>query len=848
MSVELSQIEYALEENRSNQDKTVTHRQYVAAFEDAWQSGDRPNLEEYVQTIPRELRDEVLPELLDIDLVFRRKQGESPSISEYLKRFPNLEPTGSTKSESLHETVIGETPERDPALGSTEVDLAVGQKLGKYEIRSVLGVGGMGVVFGAYDTIIRREVAIKLLSIKHSTNETALQRLLLEAQTAGSLHHANIVGIYDVLEEDGNYFVVMEKVTGQNLSDVIKESEEGSLDWKTATQIVIECCDALQAAHDRGMIHRDIKPQNIMLTNESKAKLLDFGLAKSEQTGDTALTQEGTILGTPDYMSPEQFSNGHVSHLSDIYSLGATYFSLLAGHPPFAAQGSHLKVMYAHCNLPVPDIDRPGMPVRCVKIIERAMEKKPEARFQSIAEMKDSLESLFEESQTLTVEMPAPVPTPQSATKPNQVKQRNPWVVVATACAVLLGLALVFSPLLKHGGDDSAAQKETVVENVDDSSTVVPEFRGVTADTIHLGTTTAYNGPSKELGRNMVVGMRTKFLSVNDGGGVHGRKIEMTVLDDSYDPDQALANMHELFENRNVFATIGNVGTPTAKVTAKYSSESGHLFFGPFTGASLLREDPPDRYVFNYRASYSDETAAMVDYFVEMLHIPPEKIAVFAQNDAYGDDGFAGVARAMRRYQVEAEDILRVGYDRNQLNVDEAVTQIMSHSEDIRAIVMVPTYKVAARFVIKVRAAKPEMVLGAVSFVGSQALAEEFLELESNAGAGVIVTQVVPPYHSNASGVLEYRKLLRQYFPEYEPGFVSFEGFIVASIFVEGLQRAGAELNTETLIDALEGIRDLDLGIGPIIEFSPSRHQASHRVWGTVLKADGDFEVLDLKD
>lgn len=828
-----------MEEHRPDPDNTVLAEQFVLEFQQACQRGEPPRLEEFVERISPEVRHVVLPQLISLDMQQRNDEGEKPSLADYLNRLPSFQPTITAAFESFHDTISSNDAERDPALGSTEVDIAVGESLGKYELRSVLGVGGMGVVFGAFDTVIQREVAIKLLSTKHSSNATALQRLLQEAQAAGSLHHSNIVGIYDVLEKEGAYYVVMEKVNGANLSQVLMNSPNGVMDWKQATRIMMDCCDALLAAHQRGMIHRDIKPQNVMLTEKSNVKLLDFGLAKSEQSGDSALTQEGAILGTPDYMSPEQCGAGEVSTLSDIYSLGATYYTLLTGKPPFEAAGNPLKVIFAHCNTPTPHLDNAAIPDECDQIIQRAMAKVPQDRFASAAEMKSTLSSVFQHGDS--------PPQPALSATEQTLPKRQLWKTLVALGLIAGVISVLFSVFMgawqnRNGSDASSSQK-----TLQDVTTSAFKFRGVTADKIHLGTTTAYNGPNEELGRNMVVGMRTYFSYVNDTSGIHGRKIDLTVLDDRYDPDRALANMQELFEERKVFAVIGNVGTPTARVTARYASENQFLFFGPFTGASLLREDPSDRYVFNYRASYADETAAMVSYFVETLDISADQIGVFAQNDSYGDDGFAGVARAMHKYGVDAQDILRVGYNRNQLNIDSAVEQILTGNNDIRAIVMVPTYKVAARFVRRIRAERPEMVFGAVSFVGSRAFAEEFKELGPASGEGVIVTQVVPPYMSNSTGVRQYRDLLKRYNPEYEPGFVSLEGFIVAAIFVEGLRLAGHELTTESLVDALHDIDGFDLGIGPVIEFSPSRHQASHRIWGTVLDADAEFQTLDLE-
>lgn len=821
--------------------RNIPAEEILREFQEAWDKGARPDLAEYAARVPERIRREVLAELVNADILRRKQLGENPTETDYLEQFP-ADQTTITAAFGIHfDTIINEGTHRDIDLGSTEVDVAVGEMLEKYEIRSVLGIGGMGVVFGAFDTVIRREVAIKLLSSKHSTNETALMRLLQEAQTAGAIHHPNIVGIYDVLEKNGAYYVVMEKVNGDDLGKVLENSAQGRLDWKLATRIVMDCCVALEAAHSRGLVHRDIKPQNIMLTPESAVKLLDFGLAKSDQNAETSLTQQDTVLGTPDFMSPEQCNSSGISPVTDIYSLGATYFALLTGHPPFADCGTQLKVMFAHCHLDVPKIalETPEVPARCDEIIGRAMAKRPEDRYQSALELRTDLQELLSTEIASKDEVPAQSPAATSAS--------SAWKVAAgmSAIAVLLAGLLAIGGLFQPpAGAD--AKKATIDSAAKNSNQGIPPYRGVTASAIHLGTSTAFNGPNEELGRNMVVGMKTYFDSVNDAGGVHGRRIDLTVLDDRYDPGKALDNMKQLFEDREVFAVIGNVGTPTASVTSSYASKNNYLFFAPFTGASLLREDPPDRYIFNYRASYQDETAALVKYFVEKLQIPPLQIAVFGQNDAFGDDGYAGVARAVTAYGIDADKLLRVGYDRNQLNIDEAVASIHENINDIRAIVMVSTYKVAARFVKRIKTEKPEIVFGAVSFVGSRAFAEEFQQIGSEYGTGVIVTQVVPSYTSNSTGVLEYRRLIKKYYPEYEPGFVSLEGFIAAAVFTEGLRLAGPELTTESMIDALHWINDFDIGIGPILAFSPSRHQASNRVWGTQLTEEGDFESISL--
>jgi len=344
-----------------------------------------------------------------------------------------------------------------------------------------------------------------------------------------------------------------------------------------------------------------------------------------------------------------------------------------------------------------------------------------------------------------------------------------------------------------------------------------------------------------------VTGIRTCFDAVNAEGGINGRQLKLVVLDDGYEPDRALANMRTLLDDQKVFGVVGNVGTPTAKVTVPFAVENQCLFFAPFTGASFLRKVPPERYVYNYRASYMEETAAIVHYFVDIREIPAGKIAVFAQNDSYGDEGYNGVTRALRTYGVRPEQVLRVSYDRNSIQISDAVETLAARGDEVQAVVMVATYKPAARFVKQLKDRGISLQFAALSFVGSEAMSEEFREIGAQYAEGVVVTQVVPFYQSSATGVIRYRDMLRRFHPEAQPGFVSLEGFIAAQCLVEGLKRVQGDLTTEHLIDALDSMRDLDLGIGPIVNFGPSKHQVSDHVWGTILDASAEFHPLDLQ-
>jgi branched-chain amino acid transport system substrate-binding protein len=364
---------------------------------------------------------------------------------------------------------------------------------------------------------------------------------------------------------------------------------------------------------------------------------------------------------------------------------------------------------------------------------------------------------------------------------------------------------------------------------------------------ILLGMSAAMTGPAKELGRQMKLGVETALNAANDAGGIHGHKFQLVALDDGYEPDRTKAAMKELVEDRKVFAIVGNVGTPTAEVSLPYVLEQKVPFFGAFTGAGILRKEPPDRYVFNYRASYVEETAAVVRYLVEVRKVRPNQIAVFAQQDGFGDAGFAGVTKALRKYGRDKDQVLRVGFKRNTLDIADALDGILKNRNTIKAVVMVAPYRPAARFIEKIKEQKFEPIFTNVSFVGSTALAEELRQLGPSYSNGVIVTQVVPPVDSSATAAIRYRDALQKYFRGEKPDFVSFEGYIAANVLLEGFRKAGADPTRESLVDALESIHGLDLGIGTPITFGLSEHQGSHKVWGTMLDDKANYQVFDLE-
>jgi len=375
----------------------------------------------------------------------------------------------------------------------------------------------------------------------------------------------------------------------------------------------------------------------------------------------------------------------------------------------------------------------------------------------------------------------------------------------------------------------------------------VSNVRGVTDREIRFGICGPFSGAAKELGRQMKLGVETAFDRANDAGGVEGRMLKLVAADDGYEPSRTLDAMKQLYEKDQVFGFIGNVGTPTAAVGIPYALERRALFFGAFTGSNILRNDPPDRYVFNYRASYAEETDATVRYLIKLRHLQPRQIAVFAQQDSYGDAGFAGVAKAMRTLGVSDGAILRLGYKRNTVDVDDAVNLLRLQKTPIKAVVMVATYRAAAKFIEKTKDVYPGLVYTNVSFVGSTALSDELMLLGPRFASGVIVTQVVPAVGGYSSAVMEYKNALAKYFPGENADYVSFEGYIAANVLIQGLKKTGPQIDTERLIDNLEAMRNLDLGLGAPLNFGRGEHQALHKIWGTQIDDNGKYVPIELE-
>lgn len=266
---------------------------------------------------------------------------------------------------------------------------------GRYELEEKIGSGGMAIVYKARCHLLKRHVAVKVLRPELVEDEEFVARFKRESQAAASLSHPNIVNIYDVGEENGIYYIVMEYVKGKTLKEYIRE--KGKLDWEEAVRIAIQICSALKHAHKNGIIHRDIKPQNILVSEDGTVKVTDFGIARAV-TSATVTMAGANVMGSVHYFSPEQARGGHVDAKSDLYSLGIVLYEMVTGTVPFEGDTA-VSVALKHIQEKVkpPEELNPDIPKSLQDVIEKAIEKDQNKRYQTAGEMIKDLQRVLKE-------------------------------------------------------------------------------------------------------------------------------------------------------------------------------------------------------------------------------------------------------------------------------------------------------------------------------------------------------------------------------------------------------------------------------------------------------------------
>jgi eukaryotic-like serine/threonine-protein kinase len=322
----------------------------------------------------------------------------------------------------------------------------------RYELEELVGTGGMSSVYRAQDSLLERHVALKVMHEQLLSEGDHVERFRREARLAAQLSHPNIVTVIDRGEQEGRQFIVFEYVEGENLKALIER--EAPLPEKAAIELALQIADGLAFAHANGLVHRDVKPQNVLLTGDGRAKVTDFGIARSIDV-HRGLTQTGTVMGTSDYISPEQARGGDVDACTDIYSLGAVLYELLTGDVPFPGD-NFVSIAMRHINEPPPSVRerRPELSPRVDAVIRRAMAKDPDDRFPSMEAFAAELRACLAEPDGAvagptdrTLVVPGPRRRPRRRQRaPMERPSIWPLILLLAGLAVLAGIfAAVFA-------------------------------------------------------------------------------------------------------------------------------------------------------------------------------------------------------------------------------------------------------------------------------------------------------------------------------------------------------------------------------------------------------------------
>jgi tRNA A-37 threonylcarbamoyl transferase component Bud32 len=316
----------------------------------------------------------------------------------------------------------------------------------RYELERLVGTGGMSNVYKAKDRLLERNVALKVLHPHHSDDEEYVERFRREARAVAQLSHPHIVTVIDRGEDNGQQFIVFEYVDGENLKQLVERT--GPLPARRAVELALEVAEGLAFAHENGLVHRDVKPQNVLLTPDGNAKVTDFGIARSLDV-EHGVTQTGTVLGTSNYLSPEQANGQPTTPATDVYSLGVVLYELLTGNVPFPGE-NFIVIAMKHVSEQPPDLvaQRPDLPMRLVAAVERALQKDPSSRFVSMAQFADELRQILAGMAEPDLERTFVGPSPVlRQSRPHRVRAaRRRWPVyvplagLAAAAAIVAGI------------------------------------------------------------------------------------------------------------------------------------------------------------------------------------------------------------------------------------------------------------------------------------------------------------------------------------------------------------------------------------------------------------------------
>ena len=545
----------------------------------------------------------------------------------------------------------------------------VGGRLGKYEIRAEIGRGGMGTVYLGYDPLLDRQVAIKVLAPHLVWEQGFVERFLREARAAARLKHPNVVTIYDVGQEGSHYYFVMEYVEGQTLGQVIKQ--RGAMSPAEVTAIVGPLADALDQAHGQGLVHRDIKPGNIMVGPAGQVMLTDFGIARAAQ--EVGLTTTGTLVGTPEYMSPEQARGDVVDPRTDQYSLGVVAYEMLSGKVPFGGTTPH-GVLYKQIHEPLPPISqvRPDVPAEVQTVLQQGLAKEPDQRYATVTAFAEALSQALGPAQRLAragegaaatadmptvlvgpargvaaapatsppVRQPAPAARPTAPTTTQGVaptaeraagRRRSGWVWVLGGLALLVAVAVSVGAILLLGGGEEEDQPGGVPTSVAQShvsqASPLPPTTGPEREQpfecpdpsgcvdvgpgqpIRIGYLLATVAESGAAGIDSRRGVE---LSLDDTPEVLGHPLELVGQDTRCDAESGALGAERLADEPGLVAVVGPTCSSEARSAVPILCERSIPVVSPSnTSPDLTAEDRPGEFWCYLRTAYNDEALSL---------------------------------------------------------------------------------------------------------------------------------------------------------------------------------------------------------------------------------------------
>jgi serine/threonine-protein kinase len=451
-----------------------------------------------------------------------------------------------------------------------DIEQLAGTRLGNYEIESLLGKGGMGVVYKARQISLNRPVALKILPPNLSSDVSFVKRFKREAEAIAQLDHSNIVQIHDIAKSRGLHFFSMQYVEGRTLDAVLKE--EGRLNVDEAVRIITQAAQGIEHAHKNGIIHRDIKPSNIILDETGKAKVMDFGLARTTEER-SKLTQSGTLMGTLDYMSPEQCQGDDLDGRTDIYSLGVVLYEALTGRTPFEAP-NEVALLNKIINEDPPDIQthNPDVPISVSKIIFRTMAKDKAIRYSEIGELIEDLRSCAAASEPAKATTPLGVEMPQALSRGRRI-----GVLATAAILVCLGIVgIVFLRQPRTGKPVKLASPTASAKEKTYSSIAVLPFVNMSADPDQ-----EYfcDGISEELINALTQFENLRVIARTSAFSFKGQKIDIREIGKKLDVETVLeGSVRKAGNQLRITAQLVDVSTNDHLWSERYDREMKDIF------------------------------------------------------------------------------------------------------------------------------------------------------------------------------------------------------------------------------------------------------------------------------